>query len=683
MKRFLTALAFTALVVALCALSASAEIIYGRQCPDASYHNTGMYRNDYGHYLYCYDCEAPKGGDDYQPHVRREATCQSKAVCSVCGWQLSDTLGDHNYVATGEIEEASCNRPQRQHFKCSVCQESITKTYGNPLGHQFGEYRLKSPATCDSNRVYEARCVRYGQDGCRAVDLSEAEGTSLGHMFFSKDAVSNHNATCDSDGTKTAKCIRYGTGGCTRTCDYPDPGSALGHAFREEDYISNHDATCDSDGTKTAKCIRYGIGGCTATNTLPDPGSALGHLFREEDYVSNGDATCDNDGTKTAKCMRYGTGGCTATNTLPDSGSALGHEFKDENYFSNKDATCDSGGTKTAKCARYGTGGCVATNTLPDEGSALGHEFRNEDYISNSDATCERDGTKTAKCVRYGIGGCEKTDTHPDEGSALRHLIVYDEGYAPTCTKPGLTDGIHCGRSRCRKILTPQTVIAPSGHSYASVVTKPTCTSGGFTTYTCSICRDSYILDETEPLNHIFGQWTPIESDLHLARCTREDCGYTSRITCESVEFRLPNTEEVLTVCPVCGAVSDGSRLELLAPTLQETDGWIPRGGAAVHLGMLDSGAVLLTVGFEEGGRLTQPEGLVTFTLPAAALDGFSLTILTDDAQEPLPYSIGQETANLTLNFTPRENEPAVPARVLLLTAESRETLKEASEKGQ
>ena len=38
-------------------------------------------------------------------------------------------------------------------------------------------------------------------------------------------------------------------------------------------------------------------------------------------------------------------------------------------------------------------------------------------------------------------------------------------------------------------------------HSYAAVVTAPTCTEGGYTTYTCA-CGDSYIADETPALGH-------------------------------------------------------------------------------------------------------------------------------------------------------------------------------------
>ena len=39
-------------------------------------------------------------------------------------------------------------------------------------------------------------------------------------------------------------------------------------------------------------------------------------------------------------------------------------------------------------------------------------------------------------------------------------------------------------------------------HKYRAVVTKPTCTEGGYTTYTCRICRDRYVGDPTPPRGH-------------------------------------------------------------------------------------------------------------------------------------------------------------------------------------
>ena len=57
--------------------------------------------------------------------------------------------------------------------------------------------------------------------------------------------------------------------------------------------------------------------------------------------------------------------------------------------------------------------------------------------------------------------------------------------------------------------------VPPHEHSYTKVVTAPTCTEKGCTTYTCS-CGDSYVADYTDPTGH---SYTKYESD-NNATCT-------------------------------------------------------------------------------------------------------------------------------------------------------------------
>ena len=68
------------------------------------------------------------------------------------------------------------------------------------------------------------------------------------------------------------------------------------------------------------------------------------------------------------------------------------------------------------------------------------------------------------------------------------HNIVTDKGYAPTCTKDGLTDGSHC--SICNDVIVAQEVIPASGHDIKQADAKaPTCTEVGWNAYEyCSKC---------------------------------------------------------------------------------------------------------------------------------------------------------------------------------------------------
>ena len=68
----------------------------------------------------------------------------------------------------------------------------------------------------------------------------------------------------------------------------------------------------------------------------------------------------------------------------------------------------------------------------------------------------------------------------------------------PTCTEDGYTT-YTC--SKCGKTYKDDYVDA-LGHDYEEVVTAPTCTEKGYTTYTCSVCGDSYKGNETAALDH-------------------------------------------------------------------------------------------------------------------------------------------------------------------------------------
>ncbi|MCD7723759.1 MAG: fibronectin type III domain-containing protein, partial [Clostridiales bacterium] len=71
---------------------------------------------------------------------------------------------------------------------------------------------------------------------------------------------------------------------------------------------------------------------------------------------------------------------------------------------------------------------------------------------------------------------------------------------APTCTAGGYTTYTCtvCGDS----YVADETDI--TAHTYESVVTAPTCTAGGYTTYTCTMCGDSYTANSTAATGHSY-----------------------------------------------------------------------------------------------------------------------------------------------------------------------------------
>lgn len=72
----------------------------------------------------------------------------------------------------------------------------------------------------------------------------------------------------------------------------------------------------------------------------------------------------------------------------------------------------------------------------------------------------------------------------------------------PTCTENGYTT-YTCAKCNDSYISDE---ISAKGHTYTSTVTPPTCTENGYTTYTCT-CGDKYIDNEVSAIGHSFSDW--------------------------------------------------------------------------------------------------------------------------------------------------------------------------------
>ena len=148
------------------------------------------------------------------------------------------------------------------------------------------------------------------------------------------------------------------------------------------------------------------------------------------------------------------------------------------------------------------------------------------------------------------------------------HTVVTDAAVAATCTTTGKTEGSHC--SVCNTVLVAQTTTAALGHSYKSVVTAPTCTAKGYTTYTCSTCGNSYKDNYIAALGHNYGDWTVTLAPTCTATGTkRRDCTRCTHYETETVaatghtSVSYPNVAATCTTsgfkggtyCSVCNAV--------------------------------------------------------------------------------------------------------------------------------
>lgn len=91
---------------------------------------------------------------------------------------------------------------------------------------------------------------------------------------------------------------------------------------------------------------------------------------------------------------------------------------------------------------------------------------------------------------------------------AMEFFIAEDDCshiYVRTVTEPTCTEGGYTTYTckYCGDIFISDEVKA-AGHQYNAVVTEPTCTENGFTTHTCEVCGDSYTSDEVDATGHSY-----------------------------------------------------------------------------------------------------------------------------------------------------------------------------------
>ena len=156
-----------------------------------------------------------------------------------------------------------------------------------------------------------------------------------------------------------------------------------------------------------------------------------------------------------------------------------------------------------ATCTTPATCECGET-----EGEALGHSF-----VDGKCACGEEDPDYVPHEHSYVDGKCECGAEDPNY--VPPHVHNYEAVVtAPTCTEAGYTTyTCACGDSY------EADKTAALGHTYEAVVTAPTCTEAGYTTNVCS-CGDQKVIERTPALGHTY------EADVTAPTCT--EAGYTT-----------------------------------------------------------------------------------------------------------------------------------------------------------
>ena len=499
----------------------------------------------------------PALGHDYEAKVTAP-TCEAEGFTTYtcyCG----DTYVSDHVKAKGHSPKAAVmeNRVEPTCTKkgsfdmvvyCSVCDKELSRQANeiDPLGHSHVAKVTKPTCTTGGYTLYTCACGNEYID-----DLTDP----IPHSYTKY--VYDQNANCLSDGTKTASCDY----GCGATSTVRAEGTKIEHSFTK--YSSDQNATCTKDGTKTARCDH----GCGVTSTVTDEGSMLDHDYDRGEITTA--PTCTTAGVRTYTCH------CGAKKT--ETVAALGHN---EINHAAKAPTCTEKGWKAyVTCSR-------CDYTTYQELAALGHDYQ---WVTDVPATVTSTGIKHEECTYCHD---KKNENTVIEMLDCEHHMTMTPAVAPTCTEGGnrvyytcqVCDRVyedvngstlttvaarllpakghdkvnHAAKApTCENIgweayetcencdYTTYQEIAPTGHDYKSVVTAPTCTEKGYTTYTCQNdnCGHTYKDNYVDALGH--SPKSAVRENYVAPTCEGKG-SYDSVVYCSVCDAMLSTTPHVV-----------------------------------------------------------------------------------------------------------------------------------------
>ena len=387
------------------------------------------------------------------------ATCQAKAVCSVCG-QAYGQFAAHDFTAEVVEEKylksaATCTEKAVYYKSCTVCGEKGTETFevGNILGHDWGEWQpngngihsrickrnathketvscsggtatcqakavcsvcgqeygqlaahdftaevaeeqyLKSAATCTEKATYYKSCTVCGEKGTETFEVGNILGHDWGEWQSNGNDTHSRICTRNSGHKETVNC----SGGAA-TCQAKavcavcrhEYGQLGTHSFTaetvEEQYLKSA-ATCTEKAVYYRSCATCGLSAKDTAEEAVFETRALGHDWGK--WQSNGDGThthvCTRDDThkETVSCSG-GTATCVEQATCKDCGGKYGE----------KDAANHTGAKKwtTTKTTHEQKWSCCGEITVAKEAHTFGK------WVVTEKATSRKDGEKTRTC---------------------------------------------------------------------------------------------------------------------------------------------------------------------------------------------------------------------------------------------------------------------------------------------
>ena len=356
--------------------------------------------------------------------------------------------------------------------------------------------------------------------------------------------------TCTEKGYTTYTCSKCGDSYVA------DETAALGHDFGE--WAVTKAATCTEAGEETRTCARCGE---KQTRAI----AALGHDFK--------DGKCTRCGADDPNYVPPAEGSYVKANVIEPGMTyvivADGAYAMTNEEVAGKESYAGFSTTRGAKAVTI-EDGIITSEVTPDmlwtfneADAAAAYDGLDQYFITDANGKYLRRGSMsqsngalvlendtTAGNIRYYTWSFK-----PYDGEEATYAMYANSERAYGTDYPGRVGGNASGfdipgglshrsdgdpfafmnDSGCSKItLYVLLGVEPCDHDYVPVVTAPTCTEKGYTTYTCSKCGKSYKGDETAALGHAFGEWVTTTA----ATCTAAGVQTRSCSRCDAKETK-------------------------------------------------------------------------------------------------------------------------------------------------
>ncbi len=465
----------------------------------------------------------------------REATCTvnglGRYTCELCGQYLGYKAieAKHTYGEPifDEGKEATCGKDGYGYYVCTVCGEETEKDVIEATGkHEFVD-EFVIPATCTEPERVGRICKVCGTADGRVEEIGEA----LDHDW--DDGV-YMEADCENAEHVVSTCKRCGE---IREEAIPDAKPALGH----KDVYKVVAPTCKTKGYTEHTCEN-----CDLYEKIDETEiDKDAHVAKLNKTIR--EATCTVNGLGRYTCELCG-------QYLGYKAIEAKHTYGEPIFDEGKEATCGKAGYGYYVCTVCGE------KTEKAEIPATGkHEFVDDFVI---DATCE-EPMKVGRICKV----CKAADGEVKSvGEKLDH--DWDDGEL----KDADCENAERVVSTCKRCGETKEDIIPGGtealdHKYVQKVVEPTCKSKGYTAYICSVCGDTEVIEETEPVpeNHV----AKLDKVIREATCSANGLGRYVCAECGEYlgykaivaehkwgeEYANENATAIMHECEVCGEI--------------------------------------------------------------------------------------------------------------------------------